>query len=142
MAGGTLNGQVVYAKDASNYIGLGQATVNMPANIFFAGVVPDVAVVGTNVDDVTGWSTAVWAVIPFTPNFKIQPEISYGYASVANVHESAWVGGATFDYSPVTNLDFALDILYVQGQSNIPATATFPNSFDGWKGKLRIARSF
>jgi hypothetical protein len=138
LAGGTLNGQVVYTKDASAYIGLGQVGVNLPTGLNWYGTVPDVARIGGVIYDVTGWSTAVWASLPFSPNFSVQPEISYGYASFAGYHEDAWIGGATFDYSPVKNLDFAIDILYEEGQSN----AATNNSFSGYSGKLRVARSF
>jgi hypothetical protein len=139
MAGGTRNGQVVYTKDASDYIGLNEVGVNLPSGIAWTGSMPDVDGFG---QDVTGWSTAVWAVVPFSPNFKIQPEISYGYASVGGFNESAWIGGATFDYSPVTNLDFAIDILYEEGQANLAGPGLPTTSFSGYSGKLRVARSF
>ena len=74
-------------------LGFGQVGVNTPTNISaaWASTPGDVAfnATGTAVSDVTGWSTAEWAVLPFNANFSVQPEFSYAYASTTNWSESA-----------------------------------------------------
>ena len=60
---------------------------------------------------------------------------------------TAWWVGAVFDWSPVKNLDFALDAVYkLSHQSTpngwIPAYGPYNNNADGFNARLHVVRSF
>ena len=130
----------------------------------------------------TAWGVAAQVDLPLGPTFKIVPEVSYGEIRLSNTGDRAtlgypgigsWyynsslspkvdllVGGATFEWTPVKNLVFDLDLLYAHGHQDTPmgwgghytsttsafvpwaGASTWKSSFDGFNGKLRIERDF
>jgi hypothetical protein len=128
----------------------------------------------------TAWGAAFQIDLPLGPTFKIVPEGSYGEIRLSTSNAAAgyvsgvsdgyfsslsrqvdlFVGGATFEWTPVKNLVFDLDLLYADGHQDAPtgwgyyvnrsgtlihdttATSTWKTNFDGFNGKLRIERDF
>jgi hypothetical protein len=106
------------------------------------------------------WSAAAQLTWKLSPNFEIDPEIAYAsvdYGSDASnawgpglsQKATAWWVGAVFDWSPVKNLDFALDAVYESSHQSTPHAWTeyfdglaFHNDSDGFNGRLHVVRSF
>jgi len=103
------------------------------------------------------WSAAAQLTWKVSPNFEIDPEISYAsvqYDSntaafwTISPKATAWWVGAVFDWSPVKNLDFALDAVYESSHQSTPIgwltgiNGTFHNDSDGFNGRLHVVRSF
>ena len=101
------------------------------------------------------WSVAAQLTWKVSPNFEIDPEVSY--ASVQYVgataadwqispKATAWWVGAVFDWSPVKNLDFALDAVYESSHQATPVgwnpANAFQNNADGFNARLHVVRSF
>ena len=148
MAGADVKLQGVYAYDAAGYSGMGSW-----GDYNFAGAAgeggsplarPDYYVIGNTIDHSTAWSVAGIVDLPVSASFKISPEASYGSISYSNSYasESAFVGGAVLEWTPVKNLVFDLDLLYVNGSYTGTLGNTTKTSFDGFTGKLRIERDF
>jgi hypothetical protein len=101
------------------------------------------------------WTVAAGFDIPLGPTFKISPEASY-----ANVHIStpansllsknweAFLGGATFEWAPVHNLTFDIDLLYEDGNQSTPniwntaENGAWKKNFNGFVGEFRVERDF
>jgi len=89
-----------------------------------------------------------------SPNFEIDPEVAYAnvdYGSSAasewfmSQKADAWWVGAVFDWSPVKNLDFALDAIYESSHQATPYGWTggaYQNNSDGFNGRIHVVRSF
>jgi hypothetical protein len=106
------------------------------------------------------WSAAAQLTWKVSPNFEIDPEIAYAsvdYGSNAGNYwdgllsqkATAWWVGAVFDWSPVKNLDFALDAVYESSHQSTPVgwaffsgTGAFHNDSDGFNARLHVVRSF
>jgi hypothetical protein len=105
------------------------------------------------------WSAAAQLTWKLSPNFEIDPEIAYAsvdYGDKANRFYDTWLSqkatawwiGAVFDWSPVRNLDFALDAVYESSHQATPYRwikgfdGTFHNDSDGFNARLHVARSF
>ena len=104
------------------------------------------------------WSAAAQLTWKVSPNFEIDPELAYAnvdYGSNAadyldpalSQKATAWWVGAVFDWSPVTNLDFAFDAIYESSHQSTPVgwvgVGAMPGTnSDGFNGRLRITRSF
>jgi hypothetical protein len=127
----------------------------------------------------TAWGVATQIDLPLGPTFKIVPEASYGqiklstgsaysgyvsgvsdgYFSSLSPEVDIFVGGATFEWVPVKNLVFDLDLLYASGHQDAPngwgyyvntskvvtadtGAVAWKSNFDGFNAKLRIERDF
>ena len=102
----------------------------------------------------TTWSVAALADFVIGPTFKISPEASYGHVSWSNSPAqfsnsvSVFVGGGVLEWTPVKNLVFDLDLLYLDGTQSAPTgwagvgASAWRSSFDGFNAKLRIERDF
>jgi hypothetical protein len=106
------------------------------------------------------WSAAAQLTWKVSPNFEIDPEVAYAsvdYGSNAaatwntllSQKATAWWFGAVFDWSPVKNLDFALDAVYESSHQSTPVgwaffsgTGAFHNDSDGFNARLHVVRSF
>jgi hypothetical protein len=105
------------------------------------------------------WSAAAQLTWKVSPNFEIDPEIAYAsvdYGSTAasawywqlSQKASAWWVGAVFDWSPVKNLDFALDAVYESSHQSTPiswytyTTTAWKANSDGFNARLHVVRSF
>jgi hypothetical protein len=99
------------------------------------------------------WSVAAQLTWKVSPQFEIDPELSYAsvqYDSAAAANwvmspkATAWWVGAVFDWSPVKNLDFALDAIYESSHQTTPATwvGAYDNNSDGFNGRIHVVRSF
>jgi hypothetical protein len=105
----------------------------------------------------TAWSAAAQLTWKLSPNFEIDPEVSYANVQydadssafwMISPKAEAWWVGAVFDWSPVKNLDFAFDAIYEWSHQDTPEDWTtagggaFKNDADGFNGRLHIVRSF
>jgi hypothetical protein len=103
------------------------------------------------------WSATAQLTWKVSPNFEIDPEVAYASveydgSAAANWGMSpkatAWWVGAVFDWSPVKNLDFALDAVYESSHQTTPVgwaavnESAFQNNSDGFNGRLHVVRSF
>jgi hypothetical protein len=101
------------------------------------------------------WTIAAQGTFQLTPNFAIDPEIAYGHISYNSAAAAAWavsrsadawVIGSVFDWSPVKNLDFALDVMYESShQEKVwegTGYSTTPTDADGVNFRLHIIRAF
>jgi hypothetical protein len=114
------------------------------------------------------WSLAAQLTWKVSPQFEIDPEVAYAdvdYGSTASgwwadqlsQKATAWWVGAVFDWSPVKNLDFALDALYESSHQSTPLfygyttglnppgyspPGPFHNNSDGFNLRLHVVRSF
>ena len=118
------------------------------------------------------WSAAAQLTWKLSPNFEIDPEVAYAsvqYDSntaamwLVSPKADAWWVGSVFDWSPVKNLDFALDLVYEWSHQDTPTYwntvpywtgshsagwnlvtggGAFKNDTDGFNGRLHIVRSF
>jgi len=143
---------------------LGQSGMFNPWNLNLSGVAFNGATGDIYYDFTKGWiKPKAWTVtggfdLPFGGNFKVSPEISYGHVELSVPTSSfmsktwyEWVGGATFEWSPVHNLVFDLDLLYESGHQDKPQAWTtamdnrgvaWKSNFDGFIGELRVERDF
>jgi len=106
------------------------------------------------------WSAAAQLTWKLSPNFEIDPEVAYAsvdYGSSAEASwypglsqkATAWWVGAVFDWSPVKNLDFALDAVYESSHQSTPylwsastTSGAFHNNSDGFNARFHVVRSF
>ncbi len=98
----------------------------------------------------TAWTIAAQGQFKISPMFEIDPQLSYGslaqgaaFVVDGPTGYAGWWVGAVWDFTPVTNLDFALDTIYQTG--NFTGTGplfTAPKDVDGLSVRLRITRSF
>jgi len=104
------------------------------------------------------WSAAAQLTWKVSPQFEIDPEIAYAsvdygsaasnwWGNVLSQKATAWWVGAVFDWSPVKNLDFALDAVYESSHQSTPADwgvldGAFHSNSDGFNARLHVVRSF
>ena len=103
------------------------------------------------------WSLASILTWKISPNFEIDPELSYAsvdYGSSAAAYWDmsqkayAWWAGAVFDWSPVKNLDFSFDAIYESSHQSTPVgwvaatDGAYHNDSDGFNGRIHVIRSF
>jgi hypothetical protein len=102
------------------------------------------------------WSAAAQLTWKVSPNFEIDPEVAYANVEYASgpatffgmsQKADAWWIGAVFDWSPVKNLDFALDAVYESSHQSTPVGWTvldgaYKNDTDGFNARLHVVRSF
>ena len=105
------------------------------------------------------WSAAAQLTWKVSPNFEIDPEIAYAsvdygstaaytWYSIMSQKVTGWWVGAVFDWSPVKNLDFALDAVYESSHQSTPmywanyGATPFHNDSDGFNARLHVVRSF
>ena len=141
----------------------GQSGVGSPWYLNLGGVVNNGATGDIYVDEFTGnwkkpkiWTVAAGFDIPLGPQFKISPEASYAHVNISQPSYSllstnwqAFLGGATFEWAPVHNLTFDLDLLYESGSQDKPSgwvnyteNAAWKKNFDGFLGEFRVERDF
>jgi len=99
----------------------------------------------------TTWEAAAVLELHLTPQFAVDPLISYGTVSWSNRGAFAslegdaysWLGGVAFHWTPVTNLSFNLDIVYQSSHFDASTNGFFPASdADGFNGRILIERDF
>ncbi len=152
-AGDDFKIQGVYTHEAIGYSGLTSYGSYNASNIQFG--YGDAMIVGPATWSVpTTWSVAALADFVIGPTFKISPEASYGHVSWSNSPAqfsnsvSVFVGGGVLEWTPVKNLVFDLDLLYLDGTQSAPTgwagvgASAWRSSFDGFNAKLRIERDF
>jgi hypothetical protein len=102
------------------------------------------------------WTATAQLTWKLSPNFEIDPEIAYasvdygdananGYNPYLSTKATAWWVGAVFDWSPVKNLDFALDAIYESSHQSTPADYVglpYYNNSDGFNGRIHVVRTF
>lgn len=149
LAGSDFGLQAVYTSGATAYSGwdsFGSFNYSNSTTLYSGGPLPLYDVNG-NGKATTAGSVAAQFDFKLNPQFTISPELSYGWLDYANhgPKETAWLGGAVFGWTPVNNLTFNLDLLYISGNTKIPANSGYygpTGNWDGFNGKIRIERDF
>jgi hypothetical protein len=162
-AGSKIAFQGAYAEGAIGYAGAGSPAWGEQDNGFNTNGNGLLFPTADGIMDPTGtfhkskaWTAAAQLTWKVSPNFEIDPEFAYAdveYDSATAAFWSispkatAWWVGAVFDWSPVKNLDFALDAVYESSHQTTPAGWTvsngpFQNNADGFNGRLHVVRSF
>ena len=101
----------------------------------------------------TTWEAAAVLELHLTPQFAVDPLISYANVSWSNRGLAAfdslegnaysWLGGAAFHWTPVTNLSFNLDLVYQYSHLDASTNALYPaNNASGFNGRINIERDF
>ncbi len=102
----------------------------------------------------TTWEVGAVAELHLTPQFAIDPEISYGSLTWSNKGSfttfegdmDSWMGGAVFTWAPVTNLSFNLEAVYqyteFKNGSGAYAVPGVPTNASGFNGRVRVERDF
>ncbi len=99
----------------------------------------------------TTWEAAAVLELNLSPQFAIDPEISYGNITWSNRGAFpslegdawSWLGGVAFHWKPVTNLSFNVDLVYQSSHFDASTDGTFPASnASGFNGRLLIERDF
>jgi hypothetical protein len=139
----------------------GQSGVGSPWYLNLGGVANNGALGDIYYNNVNGgwkkptfFTVAAAVDLPFGANFKFTPEASYanahisggGPTSLLSKNWDAWIAGGTFEWVPVHNLAFDLDLLYEDGHQDRPtgytAGSAWKSNFDGFIGELRVERDF
>jgi hypothetical protein len=152
-AGADVKLQGVYAHDAIAYSGLtSPGNYNYGSNVGYltTGVISptlggwnDLIANGAGgFADSSAWSVAGAVDLPISAQFKVTPELSYGSVTYSGIADKAdaFVGGGVLEWTPVHNLVFDLDLLYING--NVTTFAAAKTNYDGFNAKLRIERDF
>jgi len=158
-AGDLVQLQAAYADGATSYSGVGSPGWSEGDHGFNPNGNGTIFPMADGVfDRVTGsfktaqsWTVAGQGTFHLTPNFAIDPEAAYGtikYNSAAaadwGISRSGygWLVGGVFDWTPVKNLDFALDVMYLSShQDKVLGTMT-PDNADGVNFRLHVIRDF
>ncbi|HEV3045142.1 MAG TPA: porin [Roseiarcus sp.] len=104
----------------------------------------------------TAWSVAVTFEHHFSPQFMIAPEFSYAQlhwsgfspgAAVIPANAYSWIVGGAAHWAPVPHLDFEAELLYQTTHQSTPVdyaggVTPFPDSADGFAGRLQVTRDF
>ena len=99
----------------------------------------------------TTWEAAAVLELHLTPQFAVDPLISYGEITWSNRGAFAslegdaysWLGGVAFHWTPVTNLSFNLDIVYQESHFDASTNGFYPaNNASGFNGRLLVERDF
>ncbi|RDV01396.1 porin [Undibacter mobilis] len=149
-------GQFTYGKGAMDYVGSGLST---GSNGVQQGVVVtnaqawDATVSATGVEMTTGWSITGGLEHNWVPGWKSSLYGAYGkleYSAAASAiitgagtsaNWSMWQVGSRTVWTPVTNLDLSVEVMYQGIQNDLASTATVgKNSW--WSGMFRAQRNF
>ena len=157
MAGDDLGLQAAFAHAAIGYSGVasevwdeGNTDINVNAigTLYRFG---DAYWSGGHWSTPDAWTIAAFADLHVAPTFTITPKLSYGAinysgdAPLISKSATAFVGGASLDWSPFQNLDFGLDLIVATSHQSKPAAyvgPAFVDSASGFNGRLRITRNF
>jgi hypothetical protein len=167
--GDNVQAQATYTKNAIWYSGIPDAMNGENGAVNGNGLpmsVGDTYFVGENAAGnpifatPTAWSATLLAEHHFSPQFSIDPEISYanlhwsGSEGQLSTNSESWVGGAVFHWDPVPLLDFEVDLLYQSTHESTPGNfanggtingiaASFPgNAANGFAGRFEITRNW
>jgi len=156
-AGDVIKIQGTYTHEAINYSGLNSAGWGTGLNLNGNGLLYQISDIYQGSGGVTSipttWGAAAVAEFHLSPQFEIAPEISYAQITWSNRmigtralegDASSWFGGAAFNYTPVTNLTFNLDVVYQSSHSDASVfTGATPAANDsGWNARVAIERDF
>jgi hypothetical protein len=156
-----IQAQFTYAKGAIDYVGsgLGNAQTVKQSGVTSYGPGYDAVVTGaTSADLTTGWSITGGYEHNWVPGWKTSLYGAYGkleYSDaasatlqVANTGTTAgssanwsyWQVGSRTVWTPVTNLDLSVDVMYQGLSTAFAGPAVGDNSW--WSGMFRVQRNF
>ena len=165
--GDSIQGQFTYGKGATDYVGSGLAnaqTTKMSGTTSIGQAWDAVTIAnGTSVDLTTGWSITGGYEHNWVPGWKTSLYGSYGQLSytdaasvslavaaatavagtVGSANWSYWQVGSRTVWTPVTNLDLSVEVMYQNqdsGYTNPTAGLIGNNSW--WSGMFRAQRNF
>jgi hypothetical protein len=153
-------GQFTYGKGAIDYVGsgLGQAQTTVQSGTTSYGPAFDsVVVAGGSADLTKGWSITGGLEHFWVPNLKTSLYGSYGkleYSDAASAvlllnagaatggsaNWSYWQVGSRTVWTPVTNLDLSVEVMYNSQQTAFTGPTVGDNSW--WSGMFRAQRNF
>jgi len=108
----------------------------------------------------TAWSVAATAEHHFSPEFSVDPELSYaqlnwrGSAGQLSSNSRSMIAGVVGHWDPAPLLDFAVELMYQNTHQSTPGLytasvgtidgklAAFPNNADGFAGRFYVTRNF
>ena len=106
------------------------------------------------------WSVTSWAAFQVNPQVNLGIEGSYGEISWSNLtptsmlsNSKAFLVGGVGHYDPVKNLDFEVELLYMNSKTDQPigylpgvpaagTTANWHGNSDGFAARFEVTRSF
>ncbi len=154
-------GQFTYGKGAVDYVGSGLAaaqTVQQGGNISYGPAFDAVITAGGGADLTTGWSVTGGLEHNWVPGWKTSLYGSYGkleYSAAASASLQAaaagtvagssanwsyWQVGSRTVWTPVTNLDLSVEVMYQNQDSAFTGATIGDNSW--WSGMFRAQRNF
>jgi hypothetical protein len=154
--------QFTYGKGAIDYVGSGLAQSNnikIAGKTAYAPAWDAVVLGGGNADLTTGWSITGGFEHFWVPNLKTSLYGAYGklqYSAAASAllivnqtgaaagssaNWSYWQVGSRTTWTPVTNLDLSVEVMYNSQQSAFGSTATVGDN-SWWSGIVRAQRNF
>jgi hypothetical protein len=154
-------GQFTYGKGAVDYVGsgLGAAQTTVHSGVTAYGPAFDAVVTGaTTADLTTGWSITGGLEHTWVPGWKSSLYGAYGkleYSAAASASLQAgsagtvagssanwsyWQIGSRTVWTPVTNLDLSIDVMYQVQNTAFTGPAIGDNSW--WAGMFRAQRNF
>jgi hypothetical protein len=150
-------GQFTYGKGAIDYVGsgLGNAQTVKQAGITSYGPAWDSVITGAGTADLTtGWSITGGYEHNWVPGWKTSLYGAYGkleYSDAASAmllpagtagsaNWSFWQVGSRTVWTPVTNLDLSIDVMYNNLDTAFTGATVGDNSW--WSGMFRVQRNF
>jgi hypothetical protein len=155
--GDYIQAQFTYGKGATDYVGsgLGNAQTVKQSGITSYGPAWDAVVTGVGTADLTtGWSVTGGYEHNWVPGWKTSLYGAYGkleYSDAASAallpagtagsaNWSFWQVGSRTVWTPVTNLDLSIDVMYNNLDTAFTGAAVGDNSW--WSGMFRVQRNF
>ena len=160
--GDNITAQVNYGKGAMMYVASAGASIALTSNLTTVrhqGPIADAVVTtGNNLDLTKGWSVTGGFEHYWNPAWRTSLYGAYGKISYSDVASaqiipatalagssaswSMWQVGSRTVWTPVTNLDLSVDVMY-QGLNTAYATgaATYSDK-SWWSGMFRVQRNF
>jgi hypothetical protein len=156
-----IQGQFTYGKGAIDYVGsgLGNAQTVKQAGITSYGPAWDSVITGAGTADLTtGWSITGGYEHNWVPGWKTSLYGAYGkleYSAAASAvlvqnqtgaaagssaNWSFWQVGSRTVWTPVTNLDLSIDVMYNNLDTAFTGATVGDNSW--WSGMFRVQRNF
>jgi hypothetical protein len=164
--GDYIQGEFTYGKGATTYVGsgLGNAMITKQSGVTSFSYAYDAVLTGTGTtaDLTTGWGVTAGYEHNWVPGWKTSLYGAYGkleYSDAASVslataasvvapgtvgsaNWSFWQIGSRTVWTPVTNLDLSVDVMYNNQNTGFTNVAGTVGDNSWWSGMFRVQRNF